>query len=560
MRKKRGKFTKRKNNIKNYLISFFIIFLISSTINITASAENNKSYDYTYIGEYERGEVVTYNERNYYTEIFNVKNPDGSISHAYCIDLQTNIKENHQYSRANIEDAEYYSNENAKKIRAIVRNSYPFVSLEDMSNIFDIKGLTKEEAITATQMAIWKYSNSQKIEATLSENAELLYKKLINLQGVDGKVAVGKIEFKEPIVIKNENKCDVEFLYKINEKNVDGSEVNLNYNIEGQSEESNLINLDKDIEGYYHVKITNVKENEKIKLSVNGIQDVGSDVFFYDPKGGRNASQSLIGIQSGNTNISNNIEFKYTFSEICIKKVDLDDDSKTLKGAEFIIKNSNGEVSEIITTGDDGIASIKLLPGNYTIEESKSPEGYILNKEIKEFTINKNDQTKLEFIFTNKRDVGSVVLIKVDSEDNSKLLKGAEFELYDEKNNKIGTYITGEDGKIIVENLIPGNYYFIETKAPKDYIQPNKENKIEFTINSNTNDYIEIVLRNSKNINKEEDSKIESPTNSITPNNKPSTSNKETELPKTGNVGGIGIIGVILLTLGILLEVNKKKI
>lgn len=498
MRKKRGKLTKRNAKIQGYLISFFMLFLLLAIGYTPTNAESNKNYDYTYIGEYERGQIISYNGKRYYTEVFNVKNPDGSIAHAYCIDLQTAIKENHKYSRANIEDAEYYSNESAKKIRAIVRNSYPFVSLETVSETFDIQGLTKEEAITATQMAIWNYANDEKVEAQLSENSELLYEKLLNLSGVEGSVVVGKIEFKEPIVTKNGDKCDVEFLYKINGKNADGSDVNLEYNIEGKSDESSVIELDKDSEGYSHVKVTNIKENEVIKLSVKGIQDVGSDVFFYDPEGGRDSSQSLIGIQSGNTNISNSIEFKYTFGEVIVKKADLDDNSKVLKDAEFTIKNSNGEVVETITTGDDGSAATKLLPDKYTIEESKAPKGYVLNTEIKEFTINKDEQTKVEFTFTNKKDVGSVILTKIDSEDNSKVLNGAEFELYNEVNDKIGTYITGEYGKIIVENLVPGNYYFVEIKSPEGYVEPVKGNKIEFTIEANSTKAVELTSKNSK--------------------------------------------------------------
>lgn len=63
----------------------------------------------------------------------------------------------------NVEDSSYYSNESVKHIRAIVRNAYQFVSLEEISSTLNLENLTKEEAIAATQIAIWKYANSANV-------------------------------------------------------------------------------------------------------------------------------------------------------------------------------------------------------------------------------------------------------------------------------------------------------------------------------------------------------------------------------------------------------------
>ena len=46
-----------------------------------------------------------------------------------------------------MEDSDYYSESDAKQIRAIVRNAYPLQSLEYMQETFNIPTLTKGEAI-----------------------------------------------------------------------------------------------------------------------------------------------------------------------------------------------------------------------------------------------------------------------------------------------------------------------------------------------------------------------------------------------------------------------------
>ena len=62
-----------------------------------------------------------------------------------------------------------------------------------------------------------------------------------------------------------------------------------------------------------------------------------------------------------------------------------------------------------------------------------------------------------------------VSLIKVDAGDESKKLSGAEFELFTESGESLGTYITDENGEINITDLGYGNYYFKENKAPNGY-------------------------------------------------------------------------------------------
>ena len=65
--------------------------------------------------------------------------PDGLYSFGasnyevlYCCDAETGYANDVYYKRMNLEDSAYYTNEQAAHIRAIVTNSYPFISLEQM--------------------------------------------------------------------------------------------------------------------------------------------------------------------------------------------------------------------------------------------------------------------------------------------------------------------------------------------------------------------------------------------------------------------------------------------
>ena len=497
-KKETARFKKiNKRNTRKKLISFLTaLFMILGLSTSIVRAEENESYDYTYTGVEISGNRVVVNGSSASTALFKVGNPDGSISYAYCVDFDTVVENRHNYSRVNVEDANYYDEDSAKHIRAIVRNAYPFISLEEISSTLNLENLTAVEAITATQLAIWKYANAANTPSDLTGNIAAIYNYLINLDGVEGQVSVANIISKDPVIHQNGENCDVEFIFKVDGKNADGTDIDLQYTIEGQSEESNHTNLGVDEEGYTHIKVTNVKSEQNIKFVVQGVQDVGSDVFFYDPKGGRDQSQSLIGIQSGNTNISKTFEFKFTFGEVTVKKVDSDNQDIVIKGAEFTIKNDKGEVAAVITTDENGIASSKLLPGKYTIEETKAPEGYLIVNGQQEFTIEEGQTESVNLLFTNKKDLGTVILTKVDADDETKTLSGVGYELYDEALNKIDDFITGEDGKITVDGLVPGTYFFRETKPQEGYVQD--LNEIYFTIESNQQIATEVTAKNTK--------------------------------------------------------------
>ncbi|WP_137657539.1 LPXTG cell wall anchor domain-containing protein [Listeria newyorkensis] len=93
---------------------------------------------------------------------------------------------------------------------------------------------------------------------------------------------------------------------------------------------------------------------------------------------------------------------------------------------------------------------------------------------------------------------GSVTLTKTDTDKRP--LADAQFDLMNQDEELVLSGLTSNrDGKIEVPHLAPGDYYFVETKAPTGYELDNKQ--IPFTISNTANgkpETIEISFENHK--------------------------------------------------------------
>ncbi|SFG85159.1 SpaA isopeptide-forming pilin-related protein [Sporolactobacillus nakayamae] len=177
-------------------------------------------------------------------------------------------------------------------------------------------------------------------------------------------------------------------------------------------------------------------------------------------------------------------------NSVILTKVDKNDQDAVLKGAEFKLVDSNGDVvtkdasgnklKDIWTTDENGQFTVSNLPeGDYQFIETKAPANYDLDTTPIPFKVTRADQKAIEITATNKLTPGDVKLTKVDANDKDAVLQGAEFKLQDSKGNPVTKDANGKDlpeiwmtddhGEFIVKGLAPGDYQFVEVKAPKGY-------------------------------------------------------------------------------------------
>lgn len=143
-----------------------------------------------------------------------------------------------------------------------------------------------------------------------------------------------------------------------------------------------------------------------------------------------------------------------------------------LAGAEFDVYDSKDVkiTTAPLVSNANGIVTIDhLAPGSYYFKEVKAPTGYILNTQTYAFTVSESNTGELPVIDAGEavNYKGSAELTKVNGQ--GKHLSGAEFAVYDESNQLIKEGLVSDaDGKVHVDELSPGRYYFKETKAPVD--------------------------------------------------------------------------------------------
>ena len=128
----------------------------------------------------------------------------------------------------------------------------------------------------------------------------------------------------------------------------------------------------------------------------------------------------------------------------------------------------------------DGVYEMDNLPyGEYTVKETKAPEGFYLDEGTYAFSIKENGKTVIVENeagkgFINKAQVGNIRIEKT-SEDG--VLKGFTFRV--EGSDLTGNafskdFVTDENGQIHIEGLRVGNYVISEVgnKANEKYVLP----------------------------------------------------------------------------------------
>ncbi|PFF12217.1 hypothetical protein CN324_30155, partial [Bacillus anthracis] len=200
-------------------------------------------------------------------------------------------------------------------------------------------------------------------------------------------------------------------------------------------------------------------------------------------------------IQNENEIVKLEAENEKILGSLQIIKTDDKDQTKRLAGAEFTLKDVKGNVvKEGITTDKSGTVKVDgLVPGEYTLEETKAPEGYELTKQVIHVTV--DGEKIVDVKVANSKSLGQFEIVKVDAEDKAKVLSDAEFEVYKD-GKKVETLRTDKTGKVISQKLEPGKYTLKETKAPQGYTLLKEE--IEVVVEANK--VVQVQVENAKEL------------------------------------------------------------
>lgn len=195
-----------------------------------------------------------------------------------------------------------------------------------------------------------------------------------------------------------------------------------------------------------------------------------------------------------------------------------------VSGFYFSVKSDDGKTNKVLVTGEDGTAQLTNLAVyntsnekvKYTIDELgfKNADGtyYFPTKYVKPAaqTVTLEDGKSFVVTMKNLLKRGSVELLKTNGNGNP--LEGIEFELYNTKTgivnlnnvgggmyepaeigaeNTVTTLTTDDEGGFLVVNLLPGDYYFLETDSKGNMPYGGK---ISFTISPDSEDTLDVMI------------------------------------------------------------------
>lgn len=351
-----------------------------------------------------------------------------------------------------------------------------------------------------------------------------------------------------------------------------------------------------------------LKTNANGMTSLNDKLKVSGDAFYYASNGDPTLPVGTITIQESKApkgyfinnevfvrkiTISGDIEDVDTYNQpevlekvikFNIKKVQVGT-TTPVAGAVFLHTLPDGSTKELTTNGSGEITITGLASGTHKIKEIKSPDGYQLNTnevvfEVEagtgkiKFTSDSNSLVTQGFEdsgdgYATFADMVNPFDLKITkTNEKGKVLKGAEFTLYSDKEctKVVDTQTSDDKGLLTFKNLdVEKTYYFKESKAPKGYRIPVDENGnayvhsvyVKSVPQTNTFEFtVDNVMYNTSNttgtVHLEGTKKDRVVAVSIT--------NKTTQLlPETGSNGTILLIGLGVAVIAFALYKSKKE-
>lgn len=404
-----------------------------------STEENTKTY-------YQRS-VHRICEGGYIPAIYNIVDGGGEQHNVYCCDYEVNILKTGDkiaYRRLTLENSGYYDEEAAKKIRAIVLNSYPVLSLNEMmqnmekENYVLNESVSEEQMLSGTQRAIWQCSNKSEVEnqkvyryshritdgysdvikvpedtykesneyydENINENVQKVYDYLMSLNGKEaspGGIVLNGVQA-APLSAGTSGAVDVLLRFEL--KNDRHGGITLDEKDDLTLTASNQIfpcsEWKNEGNGTYSVMLQGVTAGENIDVTISGEQYLARDAYFYEPVSGRHAAQCFVGVAEGSTPVFARGSFRIDEKTERLAYLSVKKTSNRAGTYKFNVYKAENDTKELINTveittaeANTCVASEKILipAGTYIVEEEDAIKaGYtlIVTVDGKEHTVN----------------------------------------------------------------------------------------------------------------------------------------------------------------------------
>lgn len=459
---------------------------------------------------------------------------------AYCVDYETPSRAGYHYRRINLEDSGHFSDGAAKKIRAIVENSYPFLSIDEMKAFLKKEGLNEEfvdelnrsDIISAVQLAIWWYSNPDAIPDNIRgyyasvnitknignyftpyhdqsneiwewfpqggfrsldtrvifrvNNLAYFLSQLEPVEANDDQIVVSQVQVgRLDLLPRYEDVYSVGLHVLLNSGADDGDNITMRIRSYSEDEDGNVTttatNTLKVGKSKEYTPTINARYGDTIEVVIDGTQDLGKGVYFYEAEGGRDASQSMVGVAEGITAIRASQKFTFkrdiekglriykkssedmtpisdiTFKVYKVQPEDGEQLNETPTADEIVRFATEQNLVGTIVTDEAGYGCISLPDnGIYLVVEEHNAEKVLAPADPFYITIpwavekEVNGETVIEYldvvaIYPKNTPIvppppppppppeevkGVFKIIKYDNNNTTDYLKGAEFQVY----------------------------------------------------------------------------------------------------------------------------------
>lgn len=273
---------------------------------------------------------------------------------AYCVDISVTAEQGWDYRRLNLEDSTYFGSA-AGRMRAIVLEGFYIPAgvadhdasvrekLTALSEASGVEGLTASEALAATQAAIWQAAHGPILEFTdflrsvntnisqtryaalcqedtknghvkmsygrptaesdllIGSRIETVYNYLLSLPPVGPSVKTVSprsfTELNDPVYTENEDGTyTVQVTATVDVAMSAGDSLTVEAVLDGHTASASLHNGVQTVTLTLQGVSANLLERD-VTLSISGYQ-TASDVFLFDAQGGREAAQTMVGMDN----------------------------------------------------------------------------------------------------------------------------------------------------------------------------------------------------------------------------------------------------------------------